>query len=77
MLETIGVLSIIFGSSVVVALTAILAGHVRAKTKLQITMLEKEVELEQIRLESYKLETDKMRLELEHSKQQLLETRKD
>ena len=74
---TIGVLTIIFGSGVVVALTAILAGHVRAKTKLQIKMLEKEVELEQIRLESYKLETDKMRLELEHSKQQLLETRKD
>ena len=45
--------------------------------KLQIKMLEKEATLEQVRLESYKFETEKMRLELEHSKQLLLETRND
>ena len=71
----IGILTIIFGSGVVVALTAILAGHNRAKTKLQIKLLEKEVELERIRMETYKVETEKMKLDLEQSKQLLVDSR--
>ena len=76
-MEDIIILSIIFGSGALVALTAILTAHKRSSLKLQIKMLETETELEQLRLDSYKVETDKMRLELEHSKQLLLETRKD
>ncbi|MEK4629267.1 MAG: hypothetical protein ABS944_02445 [Solibacillus sp.] len=76
-MEDIIILSIIFGSGALIALTAILTAHKRSDLKLQIKMLEKEAELEQIRLESYKFETEKMKLELEQSKQLLLETRKD
>lgn len=76
-MEDILIISIIFGSGALIALTAILTAHKRSSMKLQIKMLEKEAALEQIRLENYKVETDKMRLELEHSKQLLLETRND
>ena len=76
-MEDIIILSIIFGSGALVALTAILTAHKRSSTKLQIKQLEAEARLEQIRLESYQLETEKMRLELENSKQLLLETRND
>ncbi|WP_274309705.1 hypothetical protein [Solibacillus daqui] len=76
-MEAIIILSIIFGSGALIALTAILTAHKRSSLKLQIKMLETETQLEQIRMESYQLETEKMRLELEHSKQLLLETRND
>ena len=70
-------ISIICGTGVIIAVTAILTDHKNEQLKLQIQLLEKETELEQIRLESYQIETEKMRLELEHAKQLLLETRKD
>ena len=76
-MEDIIILSIVFGSGALVALTAIFTGHKRSTMKLQIKMLEKEAQLESIRLESYQHETEKMRLELEHSKKLLLETRND
>ncbi|MEK4229011.1 hypothetical protein [Solibacillus sp. FSL H8-0538] len=75
-MEDIIILSIIFGSGALISLTAILTGHNRSKLKLQIKMLEKETELEQLRIEGYAMETEKMRMELEHSKQYLLESRK-
>lgn len=77
MFEIIIIISIVCGTGVAIALTAILTDHKKERLKLQIEMLEKEAQLEQIRLESYQLETEKMRMELEHSKQLLLETRKD
>lgn len=70
-------LSIICGTGVIIAVTAIMTDHKNEQLKLQIQLLEKETELEQIRLESYQIETEKMRLELDHAKQLLLETRKD
>ena len=70
-------ISIICGTGVIIAVTAILTDHKNEQLKLQIQLLEKETELEQIHLESYQIETEKMRLELEHAKQLLLETRKD
>ena len=76
-MEDIIILSIIFGSGALIALTAILTAHKRSSMKLQIKQLEAEAQLERIRVESYQLETEKMRLELEHSKQLLLETRRD
>ncbi len=72
-MEDIIILCIIFGSGATIALTAILTAHRRSSMKLQIKMLEKEAELEQIRLQSYNSETEKMKLELEQSKQLLLE----
>ncbi|MGN7476475.1 hypothetical protein ACTHOQ_01365 [Solibacillus silvestris] len=74
-MEDIIILSIIFGSGALISLTAILTGHKRSSLKLQIKMLEKETELEQIRLQSYHSETEKMKLELEQSKQLLLDKR--
>ncbi len=76
-MEDIIILSIIFGSGALIALTAIFTNHKRSSIKLQIQMLEKESQLEQIRLDSYKVETEKMKLELEQSKQLLIETRND
>ena len=76
-MEDIIILTIIFGSGALIALTAILTAHKRSSMKLQIKQLEVEAQLEQIRLESYQVETEKMRLELENSKQLLLETRND
>ncbi|MBD8035173.1 MULTISPECIES: hypothetical protein [Solibacillus] len=74
-MEDILIISIIFGSGAVIALTAILTAHKRSSLKLQIKMLEKETQLEQIRLQSYDSETEKMKLELEQSKQLLLDRR--
>jgi len=39
-------------------------------------MLEKEIELEKLRLETFKVETDKMKLDLEQSKQLSLDSQK-
>lgn len=41
--------------------------------KIDVKKLNKEIELEKLRLENFEKETEKMRLELEHSKQLLLE----
>ncbi|MBD8035175.1 MULTISPECIES: hypothetical protein [Solibacillus] len=41
--------------------------------RIDVNKLTKEIELEKLRLENYDKETEKMRLELEHSKQLLLE----
>ena len=76
-MEDIIILTIVFGSGVIIALTAIFTSHKRSSTKLQITMLEKEAELEQMRLETYKVENEKLKLELEQSKQILLNSRPD
>ena len=59
-----------------IPLTAIVAAHRRGQTKLQVQMLEKEIELEKLRLETIKVETDKMRLDLEQSKQLSLDSQK-
>ena len=75
-MEDIIIMSIIMGAGALISVTAIFTAHLRSKTKLHIQVLEKEVELERLRLETYTAETEKMRLELDHSKQQLLETRK-
>ena len=74
-MEDIIIICIIFGSGALISLTAILTAHKRSTLKLQIKMLEKETQLEQIRLQSYDLETEKMKLELEQSKQLLLDRR--
>ncbi|WP_431030270.1 hypothetical protein [Lysinibacillus sp. LZ02] len=59
-----------------IPLTAIITAHRRGQAKIQVKMLEKEIELEQLRLETFKVETDKMKLDLEQSKQMYLDTQK-
>lgn len=76
-MEDIIIILIIFGSGALISLTAILTAHKRSSMKLKIKLLEKEAELEQIRLQSFQSETDKMKLELEQSKQLLIERRMD
>lgn len=41
--------------------------------RIEVKKLTKEIELEKLRLENFDRETEKMRLELEHSKQLILE----
>ncbi|MBM7666534.1 hypothetical protein JOC25_003043 [Solibacillus kalamii] len=54
------------------AIAVITDAHNESK-RIEVNKLTKEIELEQLRLENYDKETEKMRLELEHSKQILLE----
>ncbi|MEC1179097.1 hypothetical protein P9B03_11440 [Metasolibacillus meyeri] len=65
-LGTIGILSSI-------PLVAIFTAHKRSSMKLQLQMMEQETELERIKMESYAIETEKLRLELAQEKQALLE----
>lgn len=58
-----------------IPLTAIYTAHQRSQTKLQIQLAEKELLLEEKRLQIMAHETEKMRLELEQSKI-VLESRK-
>lgn len=59
-----------------IPITAIITAHKRSAMKLQLNLVEKEIQLEQLKLETYTVETEKMRLELDHSQQQLLEMSK-
>lgn len=54
-----------------IPLVAIITFHKRATMKLQVTLMEKEVELEAIKMERYSLETEKLRLELTNEQQKL------
>ena len=51
-----------------IPLTAIYAVHKKSQTKLQIQLAEKEILLEEQRLQVMEHETEKLRLELEQSK---------
>lgn len=55
------------------AIAIITEGRNESK-RIELKRLNKEIELEKLRLKNYDKETEKMRLELEHSKQQLLGT---
>ncbi|MEO4053168.1 hypothetical protein [Solibacillus sp. CAU 1738] len=68
----IGIMALI----VSIPLVAIVTAHKRSAMKLQLQIIEKETELEKIKMENYGIETEKMRVELEHSKQALLEMKK-
>ena len=70
----IAIIAIVIGGAI--PITAIVTAHHRAQKKIQIQLLDKEIELEQLKLASYDKETEKLRLELEQSKQLLLDQRK-
>ena len=59
----------------VIAVTSIITDMVTKNKKIELNRLEREIELEKLRLETFDKETEKMRIELEQSKQVLLETK--
>lgn len=59
----------------IVCVTGILTDMVSKNKKIDLKKLEKEIELEKIRLKSYEIETEKIRTELAYSKQHLLESK--
>ena len=59
----------------IIAVTAIITDMITKNKKIELKRLEREIELEKIRLETFDKETEKMRIELEQSKQALLETK--
>ena len=59
----------------IIAVTAIITEMITKNKKIELNRLEREIELEKIRLETFDKETEKMRIELEQSKQALLETK--
>ncbi|MGN7476476.1 hypothetical protein ACTHOQ_01370 [Solibacillus silvestris] len=58
----------------IVAVVGILTDTYTKNKKIDLKRLDKEIELEKLRLENYDKETAKMKLELEHTKQLLIET---
>ncbi|KGR84969.1 hypothetical protein [Lysinibacillus odysseyi] len=55
----------------------ILADMVTKNKSIELKRLKHEIELEKLRLQTFDKETEKMRLELEQSKQALIEMKKD
>ena len=62
---------------VVIALAGIITDTLTKKQKVNLKAIEKEIELEKLRLETYTMETEKLRLELEQSKVLLLEEKQN
>ena len=56
-----------------IPITAIVTSHLRGQKKIQVQLLEKEIELEKARLLVFEKETEKLQLELEQSKQLLID----
>ncbi|MEO4053169.1 hypothetical protein [Solibacillus sp. CAU 1738] len=59
-----------------ISISAILADMFNKNKKIELKRIDKEIDLEKLRLKTYEIETEKMRLELEHSKQALLEIKR-
>ena len=72
---SIAIVAIIAG--VIITLAGIFTDARTRDQKIKLQMVQQEVELEKLRLETYTKETEKMRLELEQSKVQLLETKQN
>ena len=61
----------------IIAVTAIITDMISTNKKTEVKRIQAEIKLEQLKLENYERETEKLRLELEHSKQLLLEHREE
>ena len=68
----IAIVSILIGGAI--PLSAIFFSHKGSSMKLQLQLAEQEIKLEELRLQTITQETEKMRLELEQSKQVLIES---
>lgn len=51
-----------------IPIIAILTTHFQKKAKIQLQIVEKEIELEKLKNENYLIETEKMKVELEKMK---------
>lgn len=65
----IALVSIVFGAAIPIC--GILTNYFSKQSKLKLEVLKQEIELEKIRKESYIIETEKLRLEIEQTRQQL------
>ena len=61
----------------VIAVTAIITDMITSNKKTEVKRIQAELKLEQLKLENYERETEKLRLELEQSKQLLLEHKEE
>ena len=61
----------------VIAVTAIITDMISSNKKIEVKRIQAELKLEQLKLENYERETEKLRLELEQSKQLLLEHKEE
>ena len=61
----------------VIGVTAIITDMISTNKKTEVKRIQAELKLEQLKLENYERETEKLRLELEHSKQLLLEHKEE
>ncbi len=61
----------------VICVTAIITDMISSNKKTEVKRIQAELKLEQLKLENYERETEKLRLELEHSKQLLLEHKEE
>ena len=71
----IAIVSILVGGAI--PLSAIFFTHKRSSMKMQLKLAEQEVKLEELRIKALTQETEKMRLELDHAKQVLIESQKN
>ncbi|MCM3389067.1 hypothetical protein LG296_07775 [Ureibacillus chungkukjangi] len=55
----------------IVSLAGILSDHINKQSKLKLEVLKQEIKLEKIRNEGHIAETEKLRLEIEQTRQQL------
>lgn len=60
-----------------IAVVGIIADMVTKNKSIELKRLKHEIELEQLRLKAFDKETERMRLELEQSKQALIEMKKE
>ena len=60
-----------------IAIVWIIADMVTKNKNIEVKRLKHEIELEKLRLQTFDKETEKMRLELEQSKQALLESKNE
>ena len=70
-------LTIGFGTVGLISIAAIIADVVTKNKEIELKRLEREIELEQLRLQMFDKETERMRIELEQSKQALLEVKNE
>lgn len=61
----------------VIAVTGIITDMISSNKKTEVKRIQAELKLEQLKLENYERETEKLRLELEQSKQLLLEHKEE
>ena len=61
----------------VIAVTGIITDMISSNKKTEVKRIQAELKLEQLKLENYERETEKLRLELEQSKQLLLDHKEE